>query len=70
MSQMPFSDMHRQHTGNSSDKWTHYLGVYNRLLNEYRDQAINQFIGIWRVQWRVFGNLAQLFSASTTPRRL
>ena len=41
MSQIPFSEMHRQHAGNSSDKWTHYLGVYNRLLNEYRDQAIN-----------------------------
>ena len=41
MSQIPFSEIHRQPAANPSDKWTHYLSVYNRLLNEYRDQAIN-----------------------------
>ena len=36
-----FSDTHRRHQGNSSDKWAHYLKVYDVALAPYQQQAIN-----------------------------
>lgn len=34
-------ECYRQHKGKISDKWSSYLDVYDRVLSEYRDQAIS-----------------------------
>jgi hypothetical protein len=34
-------ELHQQHQGKVSDKWSSYLREYDRLFSEYRDQPIN-----------------------------
>jgi hypothetical protein len=47
MNQISLSELYSQHRGKMSDRWTNYISVYNRILNNYRDKSISMLeIGV------------------------
>lgn len=65
--------LYKEHSGKVSDKWTIYLGEYERLFSEYRSQAINllevgvQNGGSLEIWGKYFPNAVNLIGCDINP---
>jgi hypothetical protein len=65
MEQQSYSEIHLNHTGKISDKWSLYLQEYNRLFSEFRNDRIN-LLEIGVQNGGSLEVLAKYFSAALT----
>src|SRR5579871_2047295 len=68
-----YSEIHRSHTGKASDKWESYLGNYDRLFHDIRNNKVKivevgvQNGGSLEVLSKYFANAEKIIGCDINP---